>query len=50
MKDTKASVKLYKDLVQRGTKDMKSKHEKIFTDPTIFVRKWLAQVSGLRKS
>ncbi|KAK4314761.1 hypothetical protein Pmani_013962 [Petrolisthes manimaculis] len=48
LKDRKASVKLHKELVQRGTKDMQSNHETIFTSPTIFVRKWLAQVSGLR--
>ncbi|KAK3881891.1 hypothetical protein Pcinc_013690 [Petrolisthes cinctipes] len=44
LKDRKASVKLHKELVQRGTKDMQSNHETIFTSPTIFVRKWLAQV------
>ncbi|CAL4137636.1 unnamed protein product, partial [Meganyctiphanes norvegica] len=43
-KDSKASVKLYKDLSKRNPRDgMKPKHQDIFTDPAIFVRKWIAQ-------
>ncbi|XP_042223922.1 uncharacterized protein LOC121867864 [Homarus americanus] len=42
-KDLKGSVKQYQELLERGTKDMKPKHLKIFTDPAIFIRMWIAQ-------
>ncbi|XP_042880993.1 uncharacterized protein LOC122258822 [Penaeus japonicus] len=43
VKDTKVSVKLHAELVKRDSKELKPKYQKIFTDPAIFVRKWLVQ-------
>ncbi|XP_076066060.1 uncharacterized protein LOC143039707 [Oratosquilla oratoria] len=43
LKDPKSSQKLYAELQKKGTKKLKAKYEKIFTDPAIFVRKWIAQ-------
>ncbi|XP_069984592.1 uncharacterized protein [Penaeus vannamei] len=44
VKETKASTKLHAELLKRDMKEMKPKYQKIFTDPAIFVRKWLVQV------
>ncbi|XP_047483893.1 uncharacterized protein LOC125035583 isoform X1 [Penaeus chinensis] len=43
VKETKASAKLHAELLKRDMKEMKPKYQKIFTDPAIFVRKWLVQ-------
>ncbi|XP_069164914.1 uncharacterized protein [Procambarus clarkii] len=40
---TKASVKQYQELQEQGSNDMKPKHLALFTNPGIFVRKWIAQ-------